>query len=95
LKRHVSSEIASVEKSMTPGGIEKKPETGWRGHPMKLTAPFPFWKGTSRLQGEQNAICSGFFEDGRKEWARRHAAFPLIWAEFAKFRGNRRNREET
>jgi hypothetical protein len=30
------------------------------------------------LQGEKNATCSGFFEGGRKKWAHRHAAFPLI-----------------
>jgi hypothetical protein len=31
------------------------------------TVPFPFWKGTSRLQGEKKTICSGFFEGGAWE----------------------------
>jgi hypothetical protein len=59
------------------------------------TVPFPFWKGTSRLRGEKTAPCSGFLEGGRKEWAHRNAAFPLIWAEIRRFCGNIGDREKT
>jgi hypothetical protein len=36
------------------------------------------------MHREKNAIGSGFFGEGRKEWAHRHAAFPLIWGGISK-----------
>jgi hypothetical protein len=45
-------------------------------------------------EGEKRELFCLFSSDGRKEWARSHATFALIWADFAEFRGNLGDREK-